>query len=179
VRRLAVRRILLILPLLYACWLLMMAVHESGHVLHAWLSGGRVAAVHFGPLEFSRTELADSPHPRFVAWGGPLWGSLIPLIAYGLATALRLRRPGRLFLCFFAGFCLIANGAYIGLGWIDAAGDAGTLLRHGASPWTMAVTGLAAVALGLYLWHSMGPRFGLAAPCLARGGRGVMPADRL
>lgn len=145
--------------LLYAVWLLMMGVHEFGHVLHAWLSGGRVAAVHFGPLEFSRTELAYDPHPQFVAWGGPIWGSLIPLAACGLASIVRLRFRG--LLCFFAGFCLIANGAYIGLGWIDAAGDAGTLLRHGASPWVMTTGGGLAVMLGLYLWHRLGPRFGL------------------
>lgn len=160
-RRLTLQRILLVVPLVYACWLLMMAVHELGHVLHARLSGGRVVAVHFGLLEFSRTELAYDPHPQFVAWGGPVWGSLIPLAAYGRAVALHLRV--RRLLCFFAGFCLIANGAYIGLGWIDAAGDAGTLLRNGASVWVMATGGLSAVALGLYVWHSLGPRFGLAS----------------
>jgi len=25
------------------CWFAMQAVHESGHVLHAWITGGRIA----------------------------------------------------------------------------------------------------------------------------------------
>ena len=89
-----------------------------------------------------------------VAWGGPIWGSLIPLAAYGLAGLRRWR--SRRLLCFFAGFCLLVNGLYIGVGWTTAAGDAGALLRHGASPWVMAVGGLTAAAAGLYLWHRLG-----------------------
>lgn len=144
--------------LLYACWLAMMGVHEFGHVLHAWLSGAHVKAVHFGLLEFSRTELSFDPHPQFVAWGGPIWGSLIPLATYGLMERLHLSL--RRLLCFFAGFCLIVNGVYIGVGWMSRAGDAGTLLRHGASPWSMGIGGIMAAALGLYLWHRLGTRFG-------------------
>jgi hypothetical protein len=140
--------------LLYPSWLALMGLHEFGHVLHAWFSGGRVSAVHFGPFEFSRTELSLDPHPQFVAWGGPIWGGLIPLLMYGASVAMRPR--ARRFLGFFAGLCLVVNGAYIGLGWIDKAGDAGTLLRHGASPWVLAAGGLAAMAGGLFLWHRLG-----------------------
>ena len=138
--------------LAYPCWLAMMAIHELGHVLHAWLSGGRVASIHFGLFEFSETELSSNPHPQFVAWGGPIWGCLIPLMGYALVLKLRAVRLQRL-LGFFAGFCLIVNGGYIGIGWIDGVGDAGTLLRHGASRWAMALGGLAAMAGGMYLWH--------------------------
>src|SRR5262245_61335406 len=43
-------------------WLAMMTVHQFGHVLHAWLSGGTVSRVFLHPLTFSRTELSDNPH---------------------------------------------------------------------------------------------------------------------
>ena len=142
--------------LLYPSWLALMGVHEFGHVLHAWLSGGHVSGVHFGLFEFSRSELSFDPHPQFVAWGGPIWGCLIPLMIYGAAVAMRLRLQR--FLCFFSGLCLIVNGAYIGIGWIDKAGDAGTLLRHGAPPWVMSLAGLASMAGGLLLWHRVGRR---------------------
>src|SRR5690349_19654759 len=100
--------------LLYANWLAMMAVHEMGHVLHAWMSHGRVAAIHFGLLDFSETELSYNPHPLFVAWGGPICGSLIPLMA--LAIIRVVRHPRAIWISrFFAGFCLIANGAYVGV----------------------------------------------------------------
>ncbi len=35
------------------CWLGMMAVHELGHVVGAWLTGGRVAKVVLHPLTIS------------------------------------------------------------------------------------------------------------------------------
>jgi hypothetical protein len=157
-----------VMLLVYLSWLSMMGLHEFGHVLHAWLSGGHVSSVHFGLFEFSETELSSDPHLQFVAWGGPIWGCLIPLIVYGLVVKLRVLRLERL-CCFFAGFCLIANGGYIGIGWIDGVGDAGTLLRHGASPWALALSGLAAMAGGLYLWHRLGPGFGLAPAPLSAG----------
>jgi hypothetical protein len=144
--------------LFYVCFLIMMPIHELGHVLHALLSGGRVEHVEFGLLEFSRTDVSVNPHPQFVAWGGPLWGSAIPLIIYAIIVAARSRFH-RL-CCFFAGFCLIVNGGYIGLGWIDRVGDAGTLLRHGAPVWSLVVSGWLALLGGLYLWHRMGPHFG-------------------
>lgn len=160
-RLLLILRGLLILPLLYVSWLALMAVHELGHVLHAYLSGGQVSLVYFHPFDFSRTDLSVNPHPQFVAWGGPIWGCIIPLIVYWIILWLRL--GFRKLACFFASLCLVVNGAYIGVGWILKAGDAGTLLRHGASPWVMSVAGMLALAAGLYLWHRLGPRFGLAA----------------
>ena len=152
------RRVSLVVVLVYVSWLAMMAVHELGHVIHAHISGGQVSLVYFHPFEFSRTELSVNPHPQFVAWGGPIWGSVLPLLAYGLICWLRL--GCRKLVCFFAGFCLVVNGAYVGVGWIVKAGDAGTLLRHGASPWVMTVAGMVSLGTGLYLWHRLGPRFG-------------------
>jgi hypothetical protein len=144
-----------LIALVYPAWLAMMAVHESGHMLHGWLSGGRVSAVHFGLFEFSRTELSYDPHPEFVAWGGPIWGCLIPLACWAVSMSVSAPRTQRL-LCLFCGFCLIVNGGYIGVGWTIGAGDAGTLLKHGASEWEMTLVGLAAMAGGLYLWHRLG-----------------------
>jgi hypothetical protein len=68
--------------------------------------------------------------------GRPAWACLIPLAFLAIAHALRrLVNPLRL----FAGFCLIANGAYIGLGPWMTAGDGHDLLRHGAQPWMLVV----------------------------------------
>ncbi len=134
------------------CWYALMAVHALGHVLNAWVSGGRVQTVHLGLFEFSRTDLSINPHPQFVAWGGPTWGCAIPAFLY-LATR-RFRQiwlPG-----FFAGLCLVVNGLYIGVGWIDKVGDAGTLIKQGAPIWTLTVTRASAATAGLWLWHRLG-----------------------
>src|SRR4051794_14452795 len=103
---------ILVASVLPLSWLGMMAVHELGHVLGAWLTGGAVSKVVLHPLTISRTELSHNPHPLLVTWAGPVLGVLLPLLALGVAAAVRM--PGVYLLRFFAGFCLIANGAYIG-----------------------------------------------------------------
>jgi hypothetical protein len=145
-----------ILPL---SWLGMMLVHEFGHVLGAWITGGTVAKVVVQAWTISRTEFSHNPHPLIVVWAGPVGGVLLPLTSFGLAHLLRM--PGIYLLRFFTGVCLIANGAYLGVCSIYAAGDAGDLLRHGAAMWQLWAFGLLTAPLGFYLWHRQGTHFGL------------------
>jgi hypothetical protein len=140
-------------------WLAMMIVHEAGHVLGALLTGGAVKVVVLHPLAISCTVLSHNPHPLLVTWAGPVLGVLIPLAASGAAAVLRM--PGAYLLRFFAGFCLIANGAYIGVGSVERIGDAGDMLRHGSRPWHLWLFGAVTLPLGLLLWHRLGPYFGL------------------
>ena len=137
----------------------MQAVHELGHVIGAWVTGGRVARVVLHPLTISRTDMADNPQPLVVAWSGPLFGIVVPLLLWLLASI--LRHPGTFVLRFFAGFCLIANGAYIAIGSLAGIGDAGDLLRHGSAGWCLWLFGALAVPAGLGLWHRQGRHFGL------------------
>jgi len=51
---------LLIISSIFLSWLAMMAVHELGHVLHAWASGGVVERVSLPLLSFSRTTINPS-----------------------------------------------------------------------------------------------------------------------
>jgi hypothetical protein len=152
-------QVVLISSTLLGSWLAMQAVHESGHVLGAWLTGGRVARVVLHPLTISRTDLADNPHPLIVAWAGPVVGIVVPLLFWGVAAASRL--PGAFVLRFFAGFCLLANGLYIGVGSFDGVGDCGEMLRHGSQAWQLWLFGAVTAPAGLWLWHRQGPHFGL------------------
>src|SRR5271155_5444862 len=111
------RQSVLIVCLLAACWLGMQVVHEFGHVVGAWYTGGAVAKVVLRPWTFSRTELSANPQPVVVAWAGPIVGAALPLAVWLVAKILRC--PGDYLLRFFAGFCLIANGAYIGGGALE------------------------------------------------------------
>ena len=132
----------------------MMAVHEAGHVLHAWVSGGTVLTVRVPLVGFSITEFSTNPRPHFVAWGGAVWGSVLPLLVWAVFRALRWR--GRAAAQFFAGFCLTANGVYLGVGWVTGAGDAGDLITHGTPVGVMVAFGLVCSCAGLYLWHLLG-----------------------
>jgi hypothetical protein len=156
-----VPQILLIVSFIGFSWLAMQAVHETGHVLMARLTGAEVTRVALHPLIMSRTDVADNSHPLAVVWGGPLVGSLLPLLVFALAAAFRL--PGVYLLRFFAGFCLIANGVYIGIGHFLAEGaDPWVMLQNGSPRWLLVLFGAAAFPAGLYLWHRQGPHFGLA-----------------
>jgi len=77
------RQVVLIIATLLFSWWGMQAVHEFGHILAAWLSGGRVDRTVLPPLGISRTDLTVNPYPLLVAWSGPLFGVLFPWIVYG------------------------------------------------------------------------------------------------
>jgi hypothetical protein len=152
-------QVVLVASTLGFCWLGMQVLHEFGHVLAGWAVGETVERVVLHPLALSRTDVSHDRHPLLVIWGGPVVGSALPLASLGVA---RVRRSGLAFLLrFFAGFCLIANGAYLGVGAFARVGDAGDLLRHGAPRWTLIAFGLVCAPAGLRLWHGLGPRFGL------------------
>jgi hypothetical protein len=150
---------ILIVSAVPGSWLGMQAVHESGHALGASLTGGRVAKVVLHPLTISRTDLAHNPRPLPVVWAGPVVGALLPLALWGVAAGVRL--PGAFVLRFFAGFCLIANGAYVAGGSFGRVGDCGEMLRHGSAVWQLWLFGAVTVPAGLWLWHRLGPHFGL------------------
>jgi len=155
-RRLSVA---LIVATLIASWLGMQWVHEAGHVLAAWVTGGSVQRVVLHPLSISRTDLDLNPRPLFTTWGGPTFGVLVPVAAWITARSLRLNSA--FLLQFFAGFCCVANGAYIGFGSFDAVGDCGELLKHGAQPWQLWTFGVVAGAAGFLVWNRLGSRFGI------------------
>jgi hypothetical protein len=152
-------QIVLIGSTLAFSWLAMQAVHELGHVVGLMLSGGEVAQVILHPAKISQTRLADNPHPQFVAWMGPVVGTLLPAVLMLVARIADWR--GCYVLQFFAGFCLVANGAYLAFGSIGGIGDAGDLVRHGAAPTLLWMFGLVTIPTGLWLWNGLGSHFGL------------------
>jgi hypothetical protein len=145
--------VLAAVPLGIVCWLGMEAFHELGHLIGAWASGGKVQQVVLDPLTISRTDVSPNPHPLVVVWAGPIIGVVLPL-----AVAIVLSGAGRLLsrsLFFFAGFCLIANGLYIGVGSFEAIGDAGDMLRHGSRRLTLILFGAVSALFGLWVWHCL------------------------
>ena len=59
------RRALILLLSLYPSWLAMMAVHEAGHVAHAWVSGGTVSAAGRGAVSKAGAYLIVVRVPEF------------------------------------------------------------------------------------------------------------------
>lgn len=153
------------------CWLGMQAVHEAGHVSGAFVTGGKVTHVVLHPLAISRTDVAPNPQPLFEVWAGPILGVLVPLLGWTIVR--RIKLSWEFLPRFFAGFCLVANGAYLGCGSFNAIGDAGELLRHGSPIWVLWFFGAATIPLGLHLWNGEGARFGLGAEPLPISSRTI------
>ena len=87
-----------------------------------------------------------------------------PVVAWQLSA--RSKWSVSFWLRFLAGFCLIANGAYIGVGAFTRDGDGGDLLRDGSPAWTLCLFGIITVPSGLRLWHGLGADFGIGRDAL-------------
>lgn len=148
--------VLIAVSMLPICWLGMMLVHELGHVVGAWMTGGVVEQVVWHPLVISRTDVSPNPSPLIVVWAGPIVGSLLPVIVW----ACLFRWRSAFLIKFFAGYCLIANGAYIGYGSFEKIGDCREMLIHETPIWALWLFGLTACSLGFYFWDGLGPKFG-------------------
>jgi hypothetical protein len=163
-----VRQIVLIVSVMLLSWLLMQVVHEVGHVVGALATGGRVTSVVLHPLAISRTDVQPNPEPLVVVWAGPVIGSLLPLAVWVVVwfTTRPSKSAVENFLRFFAGFCLIANGAYIALGSGERIGDCGDMLRHGSPLWLLWLFGAATIPAGLWLWHKVEKPAGNQTPTI-------------
>ena len=148
------RQWLFVAALLTWCWYGMQAVHELGHVTAAWLAGTEVRQVVLHPLTISRTDLGNrNEYPLLVVWAGPICGALLPVAVMILIGT--IGGPSAT-AQFFAGFCLIANGVYIGCGAFADVGDCRVMSQHGTPLLAMVLFGLPTVPVGLLLWDQLG-----------------------
>jgi len=145
-----IRRWTFILLFLTACWFGMQAVHELGHVLAAWSSGATVERVVLLPI--SRTDTSNVEYPLFVYGAGTVIGVTLPVLMW--LTVCCFRWNTAYLFRFFAGFCLVANGGYIGCDFsVTGPTDAGLLIEHGANRLILVLFGVLCVSVGLFLWH--------------------------
>ncbi len=141
---------------------MMQVVHELGHVTFALASGGQIEKVVLHPLTFSRTDVSINPHPLVEVWGGAVVGTVLPLAVF---IAVRLVNTVYLPLFrFFAAFCCIANGAYIGFGPNNQVLDTGIMLSLGCSRWHLLLFGIPILVFGVWLLNDTGKTFGYGVP---------------
>ena len=163
---------LLVLSMVSFSWLAMQAAHEAGHILHLLATGGSIEHLTLHPLRLSHTLPATNPAPLVTVIGGPLWGVLLPLLGWGVLLRLA---PSRSYLAaFFAGFCLVANGAYLAGDALLQGADGREFVLQGVPPWLLVVVGVLLAAAGLGVWNGLGSRFGVGV-----GAQSVVAADAL
>ena len=121
-------------------WLSSMFLHEMGHIISGWLSGGEFRYIDVYPFHFSTTILQPNPHPALVTWSGLLLGWTLPLLTIPLwkiewaAIGATLQS--------WSAYCWLAFGAYLALAAGESLSDTGQLLTEG---WPLAVL----IAVGL------------------------------
>lgn len=149
------------LALCLLCWYGMQAVHEAGHVAATYALGGQVEHLTLHPLAFSETGRSGSRSPQLDTWAGAVAGCLLPLLLWGV---LRRWPRGVDYGRFFAGFCLLANGLYLGAGWLGgaSAGDAADLVRLGTPAWLLVLFGAGTAGAGFWCLSPMGHLLGYA-----------------
>ena len=131
-------------------WYPFMCIHELGHCISAKINRGSIESVTLVPWRFSQTVIRDSRNPLMDAWMGPVIGVILPLLIWLICK----KHPKMDFYStLFAGFCLLANGLYIGIGWIDKIGDCGDILKHQGNTPSMLFFGILTVIPGFLLWH--------------------------
>ena len=154
--RMQFRRAAFLLFFVTVCWCGMLAVHEFGHILAAWSSGAVVMQVVLLPVSYTVT--ANVQYPLFVYGAGAVVGTIVPLLLW-LCVRQCCPKVAYLFR-FFAGFCFVANGTYIGFDFSTAGPtDAGLLIEHGASRGILLLFGVLCLTSGLCLWNGESKHF--------------------
>jgi len=151
-------RIVMLVGLLGFSWPLALLVHESGHAMGAVMTGGHVVRMVWHPLVLSRTDVDPNPRALVVVWAGPIFGAIVPVAIAICVSAAKLSVS--YIVNFFAGFCLLLNGTYIGVGTLTRVGDAKDMLRLGSPMWVGLRFGAVATICGLWLVNRVSPRLG-------------------
>ena len=139
------------------------AIHEVGHVLAMWASGGHVARVVLHPFSWSKVHYGSPlTCPLFVTWAGAAFAATC-----GLLLLLAVRRlPGAWTApIVITGLCtLFVNGIYLLVDCLfQGGGDATILVRHGTPPAVVFMAGIALLGLGCVVGYRMLPRIGVTA----------------
>ncbi|PQO44742.1 hypothetical protein [Blastopirellula marina] len=158
------------------CWLWMQIIHELGHVAATYFLGDQVDFVYLVPWDISRTDFHAPQHELPIIWAGPIFGAIVPSLIWLVARLYRSRQEP--LFAFFAGFCLIANGAYLGAAIFLPVGDAAEILKLGGAVWQLALFAAVCLPLGFWLWNGRGGYFGLGenAQTVTRPGAAIAVA---
>lgn len=125
-------------------------LHEAGHVLGVWCTGGHASGIVIHPFSWSHAHAFSINHEGVVIWAGSVLGSLFGILV--TLSVLKWRRPGLLIPLLVGVVACIYNGVYLLLGSVFKLGGDGTLLSAEYAPAAVvAAAGLLMVCIGMLL----------------------------
>ena len=128
-------------------WYPISMVHEIGHYAFARIGGATGVEIVWRNYVFSETIRTGSRWPILDVWMGPVIGIIIPLV---IAYTLRKTKLAE-WVAWFAAIACIANGLYIGIGWMDVGGDSSDMITQGCPLAFLIGFGLSSFSIGLFL----------------------------
>lgn len=127
-------------------------LHELGHGVAVWLSGGKISSIVLHPFSWNWISYHSNPNPLLASWGGVLFGVLFAVALSSIA--LLARSPFLTPLYLLAGCALATNGIYLAVAAVADVGDAGNLLSQGVPRAFLVAVGLFLMLLS-FLWSSL------------------------
>jgi len=139
------------------------AIHELGHALAMWATGGSVTRLMLHPFSWSQISYGAPPTcPLLVESAGVVFASSCGLL---LLVVIRPGRGAWTVPLAMTGLCtLVVNGLYLTVDSLFlAGGDATHLILLGTPRPFVILTGVGLTVLGLAVGHLLLPRIGLTA----------------
>ncbi len=132
-------------------WILGIVLHELGHAVAMWLTGGIVDRITITPFSWSYTYYGSTPkYPQFTTWSGTLLGSLFGAII--LLISSKKATPYVVPFLFMGVSPMLNGGGYYVIDpFISKRGDPTSLVRSGVPMYIVLGVGILLLALGAYL----------------------------
>ena len=126
-------------------------LHELGHAIAYWITGGTVRRIIIHPFSWSYCIPGSvSEYPSFTTWGGVVFGTIMGLMLVALVW--RWRGPYVILVIITGVVSCIHNGGYLIYDCLTASdGDATILISYGTSKLLIIVVGLFMMGIGLIL----------------------------
>lgn len=156
-------------------------LHEWGHAIAVWLTGGEVTKIIIDPFTWSYTyyHYGEPGYELWITWAGFLFSMACGALLLALIWQVRQPLVVPFFMTGVMGF--VQNGAYFSFDALfDIGGDAASLIYLGVPRGALVLVGLASMGFGLVLCVRLLPLVGIGPDtsfCLriAIFGLGIVP----
>lgn len=136
-------------------------LHELGHAIAYWTTGGTIERIVIHPFSWSYVIPGSvTNYPNFTTWGGVVFGTIMALLL--VAVVWRWRGPYVMPALLTGVVACIGNGYYLVCDYVAGTGhDAGSLVESGTPGAVVVIVGVALIGVGFCLAGIFIPLMGI------------------